>query len=191
MSLLWASVWLTISSSQQDIDRQGVVEVCDKTFYDVSAGRTTVEHGPLDGRMGTARKNVKCETCGETYETCNGHFGHVKLALPAFHVGYFKIIVTILQQICKECSHILLSDTQCRNFLVELKKRSNDELRRSQTCKKVHGECKKTKLCPACGAINGTVKKQGSAIMKIIHDKFRAFNTSASQKKVPPKSKGI
>lgn len=34
-------------------------------------------------------------------QVCNGHFGHVKLVLPAFHVGYFKRIISILQEICK------------------------------------------------------------------------------------------
>ncbi len=51
--------------------------------------------------MGSSRKNTYCETCGEMYETCNGHFGFVRLALPVFHVGFFKMIITILQQTCK------------------------------------------------------------------------------------------
>lgn len=34
-------------------------------------------------------------------QKCNGHFGYVKLALPALHIGYLKKIITVLQNICK------------------------------------------------------------------------------------------
>ena len=56
---------------------------------------------------GTSSKSAQCDTCHEPILTCNGHFGHVKLALPAFHVGYFRMIIGILQEICK-VSHIPL-----------------------------------------------------------------------------------
>ena len=180
---------LTQLSSQQDIVKQGVLEVCDKPLYDLDRNKQPRKNAPLDGRMGTARKNVACETCGETFETCNGHFGYMWLALPCFHVGFFKTIVTILQQICKECSYVLLSETDRRAFFKSLCGQNVDDLRRVQIGKKVHEQCKKTKKCPACGAVNGVVKKAGSAALKVIHDKFRTYNTSSSQKKVPPKSK--
>jgi DNA-directed RNA polymerase III subunit RPC1 len=32
---------------------------------------------------------------------CAGHFGHVTLELPVFHVGFFKAVISILQKICK------------------------------------------------------------------------------------------
>jgi DNA-directed RNA polymerase, beta'' subunit/160 kD subunit len=35
------------------------------------------------------------------FRSVNGHFGHVRLVLPAFHVGYFKRVIGILQEICK------------------------------------------------------------------------------------------
>ena len=34
-------------------------------------------------------------------QKCNGHFGYVKLALPALHIGYFQKIIMVLQEICK------------------------------------------------------------------------------------------
>ena len=182
---------LTSVRSQEDIAKQGVLEVCDKPLYDLDRNKQPRKNAPLDGRMGTARKGVACETCGETFETCNGHFGYMWLALPCFHVGFFKIIVTILQQICKECSHVLLSDVDRRTFLIDFRRQGVDDLRRAQMCKKVHEQCKKTKHCPACGAVNGIVKKAGSAALKIIHDKFRTYNISSAAKKVPPKSKVI
>lgn len=51
--------------------------------------------------MGISSKDGLCETCGEPLQDCNGHFGFVKLALPAFHIGYLKLTIAILQCICK------------------------------------------------------------------------------------------
>ena len=34
-------------------------------------------------------------------QKCNGHFGYVKLALPALPIGYLKKIIMVLQNICK------------------------------------------------------------------------------------------
>ncbi|BDD57158.1 hypothetical protein MPDQ_003502 [Monascus purpureus] len=175
--------------SNDDIVSQGVVEVSDRKFFDLDRGREVVPHGPLDSRMGTSSKNGECKTCGGALQTCNGHFGHVKLILPVFHVGYFKRVITILQEICKECSRILLPESERRMYLREMRRPGLDNLRRLQIAKRVSERCKKTRSCEVCGAVNGVVKKAGTSSLKIIHDKFRAFNTSASVKKVPPLSK--
>ncbi|KAI5307518.1 hypothetical protein KEM55_008081, partial [Ascosphaera atra] len=58
-----------------------------------------------------------------------------------------------------------------------------------QIAKKLNERCRKSRNCPYCNAINGVVKKAGTSALKIIHDKFRAFNASASVKKIPPPSK--
>ena len=52
-------------------------------------------------------------------------------------------------------------------------------------------QCRKTKICFACGATNGLVRKTGTSSLKISHDKFKAFNTSTSAKKVAPLSKDL
>ena len=88
-------------SSAQDIAKQGVVEVCKKELFDLERARAPEENGALDPKMGISLKTERCGTCGEPLQTCNGHFGYIKLALPALHIGYFKMIITILQDICK------------------------------------------------------------------------------------------
>lgn len=57
--------------------------------------------------QGISSKSGSCETCGENLQNCNGHFGHVRLALPAFHIGYLKLTMNILQNICKVCYHYI------------------------------------------------------------------------------------
>lgn len=74
-------------------------------------------------------------------------------------------------------------------FLREMRRPGLDNLRRTQIAKRVHDQCRRTRTCPDCNAVNGVVKKAGTSALKIIHDKFRAFNASSSVKKVPPPSK--
>lgn len=93
----------------------------------------------------------------------------------------------MLQNICKDCARVLLDDNQRRMFLKQLRTPGIDNLRRTAICKKINDQCKKARACFHCGAINGVIKKTGP--LKLAHDKFRAFNSSTAQKKVPPEEK--
>lgn len=46
-------------------------------------------------------KDATCETCGQKMQECAGHWGYIKLVLPIFHIGYFRPVINILQEICK------------------------------------------------------------------------------------------
>ncbi|KAJ3528006.1 hypothetical protein NM208_g10426 [Fusarium decemcellulare] len=172
--------------SNQDIANQAVVEISDRLLYDIENNRTPYCHGPLDSRLGTSNKLGKCATCHESLQDCNGHFGHIRLPLPAFHVGYLRFIISILQEICKDCGRVLLEEPERQLFLKELR-RPLDNLRRSQICKKINQECRKVKICPYCASINGQIRKVG--VLKLVHDKFVSYKKSTSAKKVPPESK--
>ena len=92
---------LLLLSSGQDVVSQSVVEVTDRKLYDLDNDRAVAPHGPLDMRMGVSSKSQACETCGALMKDCNGHYGQIRLVLPAFHVGYFTRVIGILQEICK------------------------------------------------------------------------------------------
>lgn len=32
---------------------------------------------------------------------CSGHFGHIELALPVFHIGYLNQTIDLLKCVCK------------------------------------------------------------------------------------------
>ena len=51
--------------------------------------------------QGSSVKTGTCETCGLSQQHCIGHFGFIKLALPVFHIGYFKNTLNLCQCICK------------------------------------------------------------------------------------------
>lgn len=87
--------------SPQEIAQLSELEVLVRDMYDMQADRAPMKHGVLDRRLGTSDKKELCETCGHKMQDCVGHFGHIRLMLPVFHIGYFRSIITILQNICK------------------------------------------------------------------------------------------
>ena len=99
------------------------------------------------------------------------------------------MIITILQEICKDCSSVLLMEDDKRAFFRDLRRPGIDNLRRTQICKKILEQCKKTRRCYSCGSLQGVVKKAGPHPLKIIHDRFRAFNTSTAVSKSAPPEK--
>jgi DNA-directed RNA polymerase III subunit RPC1 len=105
---------------------------------------------------------------------CVGHFGYIKLELPVFHIGYFKAITEILQNICKECSRILLPPQERETYLRRMRDPRADSLRLMGLRKKVSALCKKQVKCPYCDGINGTVRKITTTTLKLVHEKYRA-----------------
>ncbi|KAK4176721.1 hypothetical protein QBC36DRAFT_4640 [Triangularia setosa] len=174
--------------STQDILNQGVLEVSDNLLYDVENNRVPFKHGPLDPRLGTSspKPDAKCGTCNQDLNGCPGHFGYVKLPLPVFHIGYLKYIQSTLQNICKSCSKILLTNEERRKFLRALR-REQDNMARTAVLKRINEQCRKVRHCYHCGDLQGTIRKL--SVMKLVHDKFVAYNKSTAQKKVAPESK--
>lgn len=51
--------------------------------------------GVNDPRLGTIDRQFNCETCEEGPKECPGHFGHIELASPVFHIGeWFCAVIT-------------------------------------------------------------------------------------------------
>ena len=117
-------------------------------------------------------KDATCGSCGKGLNDCIGHFGYIDLELPVFHTGYFKAVITILQSICKSCSHILLNENMKKVYQPKLKGSNMPYLTKKALKKRILDICKKVTVCPYCGARNGVVKKCG--MLKISHEKFRS-----------------
>ena len=81
----------------------------------VKVENTTVvdqDGNPADGgindlRMGTVDKNLLCRTCKSNFADCPGHFGHIELVKPMYHVGFIETCRKILRCICFNCSKLL------------------------------------------------------------------------------------
>ncbi|KAK5168211.1 DNA-directed RNA polymerase III subunit C1 (rpo31) [Saxophila tyrrhenica] len=178
--------------SAEDILSQSVLQVQDRNLFDVNQDnkatqrRLITQHGPNDQRLGTSAKAGKCETCGEGLKDCNGHFGHVKLALPCFHYGYMRKIIEVLNCVCKDCCRILMPENERRTALKAIRRPGLDNLRKKTICKKIVSDCRKMKLCPHCGAHNGPVKKVAKHPVKMTHHPFQAYISSNAKSKVKP-----
>lgn len=177
--------------SASDIVAQSKVEISTRDLFDLENGRKPKSGGALDTRMGVSSSQAECSTCHGNLASCHGHFGHIKLSLPVFHVGYFKATIQVLQSICKTCAALLLSEEDKHQFLSELRRPGIDNLRRMGILKKVVDQCKKQRRCLRCGSLNGVVKKaaagSGSASLKILHDTFRWVG----KKSAPEKDKWV
>ncbi len=73
---------------------------------------TDAEGNPMEGgindlRMGTVDKSLNCKTCGSNFADCTGHFGHIELVKPVYHVGFIEVCRKILRCICFNCSKLL------------------------------------------------------------------------------------
>ncbi|KAJ1927103.1 DNA-directed RNA polymerase II core subunit rpo21 [Tieghemiomyces parasiticus] len=97
--------------------------------------------GLLDPRLGTIDRNFKCQTCGENMTECPGHFGHVELAKPVYHIGFIIKIKKILECVCFHCSRLKIDVGDVR-FARARKHR--DPKRR---LKEIHALCHGKKRC--------------------------------------------
>jgi DNA-directed RNA polymerase beta' subunit len=76
--------------------------------------------GLSDPRLGTIDRQMKCETCAGSMAECPGHFGHLELAKPMFHIGFLKTILTILRCVCYNCSRLLADEVRFQCFALTL-----------------------------------------------------------------------
>uniref|UniRef100_A0A8R7ULY4 DNA-directed RNA polymerase II subunit RPB1 n=1 Tax=Triticum urartu TaxID=4572 RepID=A0A8R7ULY4_TRIUA len=68
--------------------------------------------GLSDPRLGTIDRRTKCETCMAGMAECPGHFGHLELAKPMFHIGFIKTVLSIMRCVCFNCSKILADEDE-------------------------------------------------------------------------------
>eukprot|EP00055_Hartaetosiga_balthica_P015474 m.91554 g.91554 ORF g.91554 m.91554 type:complete len:1420 (-) comp8874_c0_seq2:1254-5513(-) len=156
--------------SPVDIQRVSDVRVYSKDLYSARNRRMPSPYGPLDRKMGAFDKAIPCSTCSEQLRDCAGHFGHIELELPCFHIGYFKATLNILQRICKTCSRVLLRTDQLLSFSERLQDPTLEAVHWRAIIKEVGEIAKKTFVCPHCGAQNGIVKKVNP--LKLIHEVY-------------------
>ncbi|KAI5296463.1 DNA-directed RNA polymerase II subunit rpb1 [Ascosphaera acerosa] len=69
------------------------------------------ESGLNDPRLGTIDRAWKCATCEENISVCPGHFGHIELASPVFHIGFLTKIKKLLETVCINCGKIKCNQT--------------------------------------------------------------------------------
>ena len=125
--------------------------------------------GLTDLRLGTIDQNFKCQTCGLDMIKCPGHFGHIQLAKPVFHISFIPMIINILNCICIRCSKILLDRSN----------KVNEEFNKIRQIKlsklrfnKIRNLVKNIKYCSkenyGCGAPKPKIRRENRPRIEII-----------------------
>ena len=161
----------------QGISQVSEFEAVNRNAYE-QATRTPEVAGVLDRRLGVSDKQSTCETCGCKLQDCPGHYAHIELVLPVFHIGYFKPLLAVLQSVCKACSRVLIPPEERGRIMRQMAHPLvvHDHVRRAAIVKRVVDKCKKVRDCPYCKEHNGIIKKVGS--MKIVHERYREKDKS-------------
>jgi len=98
--------------------------------------------GINDPRMGPPGKGYFCKTCSGDVKSCPGHFGHIELARPVFHIGFLNHVYKVLQCVCFHCG-MLLSDESDPAFRAAISSRPSVRLN------EVLRVCRGKKVCRA------------------------------------------
>ena len=67
--------------------------------------------GLMDPRQGTPDRLTRCQTCMGGMTTCPGHFGHIDLAKPVYHIGFLFKTIKVLRCVCFYCSKLLVGQS--------------------------------------------------------------------------------
>ncbi|CAI0461397.1 unnamed protein product [Linum tenue] len=89
--------------------------------------------GLSDPRLGTIDRKMKCENCTANMAECLGHFGHLELAKPMFHIGFMKtalhnemFLLQLFEDSCRKILHASKKKTKCEGG-DEIEVRGQDE----------------------------------------------------------------
>ena len=126
--------------SADEIIRQSVVEITTTDMFDKGVPKS---NGLYDLRMGSIDKRYTCQTCNQDLINCQGHFGHIALAVPMYNISYFKQVYKILQCVCVRCSGLLVPAD-------EIKSTNVTKSRAMLRFKRVFDSVKKQSKCPLC-----------------------------------------
>ena len=138
--------------SAEDIRAQSVVSVTETSLYSRGLPNT---NGLNDLRMGTVERRLHCSTCGENVKLCPGHFGHIELPWPCYHVQFVDTVLKTLRCVCFFCSRVNLSDSDAQGVKM---------LHGKWKFAHVHNACKARKKCTHCSAPQPTYHRTPTGI---------------------------
>ena len=105
--------------SDEDNRRRSVCEIRSPLSFDALGnvlpyGLYTPHLGPLHTRDGS------CVTCGQLFNDCPGHFGHIELSLPIYHPLLFGTMYKMLKLKCLHCHQFRCKASVVYKGLVKL-----------------------------------------------------------------------
>nr|CAI5868811.1 unnamed protein product [Callosobruchus analis] len=128
--------------SPDEIRRMSVTEGGIRFPETMEAGRPKL-CGLMDPRQGVIDRNSRCQTCAGNMTECPGHFGHIDLAKPVFHIGFITKTIKILRCVCFFCSKLLVSPNNPKIKEVVMKSKGQPRKRLAF----VYDLCKGKNIC--------------------------------------------
>jgi DNA-directed RNA polymerase II subunit RPB1 len=83
-------------------------------FAEIYEGGKAKLGGLMDLRQGVIDRASRCQTSASNMNECPGHFGHIDLAKPVYHIGFIQktghedssmCLLLLLQASCKHFIH--------------------------------------------------------------------------------------
>lgn len=99
--------------------------------------------GLMDPRQGVIDRSSRCQTCAGNMTECPGHFGHIDLSKPVFHVGFVTKTIKILRCVCFYCSKMLVSPNNPKIKEIVIKSKGQPRKRLAY----VYDLCKGKTIC--------------------------------------------
>lgn len=143
--------------SPDDIRKMSVAEIVSTDTY---SGNEPIIGGLFDSRMGVIENDKTCKVCMQKNTFCPGHFGHIELAKPIFHMQFFDVVRKILKCVCFRCSALLIDPED-----PDIAKIINKKISRQKKFDIIYKACSKVKRCGTVNP-NGCGAKQPNKITK-------------------------
>ncbi len=138
--------------SPQEIRKMSATKIITADTYDEDS--FPIEMGLMDPRLGVIEPGLRCKTCGHKVDECPGHFGHIDLAMPVIHVGYTKLIKTLLKASCRSCGKLLLSESSISGYREDLEEYGDyvaSHIDLEEMAEAPIKDAIQVKVCPHCG----------------------------------------
>lgn len=88
-------------------------------------------------------RTSRCQTCAGNMVECPGHFGHLELSKPVFHIGFLNKSIKVIRCVCFYCSKLLVSPTNSKIKEIVSETKGNPRKRLSH----VYDLCKGKHIC--------------------------------------------
>ena len=106
--------------SPDEIRRMSVTEGGIR-YAEIYEGGKPKVGGLMDPMQGVIDRASRCLTCAGNMNECPGHFGHIDLAKPVYHIGFVQKTMKILRCVCFYCSKLLVTfQTRSKSFIEHL-----------------------------------------------------------------------
>ncbi|GAB2269507.1 hypothetical protein Dimus_004424 [Dionaea muscipula] len=106
--------------TDEEVRKHSVRKITRPNLFD---GLVPARGGLYDPALGPLKEKDRslCITCGQSYDLCPGHCGHIELVTHAYHPLMFTMLCKILQKTCFYCYHFRAPPLEVEGCVYRLK----------------------------------------------------------------------